>query len=222
MLSIKKMSFGLKLIVVFFIFISCSSYENNQFNDKRSPSDETTADEGADLERLKLYADQAKTYCTSKKLNTDFYLLVDLSIHSGLKRFFIWDFKKDTVSYSCLVAHGCSTNPWSSDFTKEKAITSNQHESHCSSVGKYIIGERGYSNWGINVKYLMLGQDPTNSNALKREIVLHGWDSVSDKEVFPLGTPEGWGCPAISNNCMRIVDTKLKAAGKRVLLWTVQ
>ncbi|WP_317616906.1 murein L,D-transpeptidase catalytic domain-containing protein, partial [Elizabethkingia miricola] len=42
----------------------------------------------------------------------------------------------------------------------------------------------------------MHGLEETNSNALKRVIVFHSWDKMSDEEVFPKGSPEGWGCPA--------------------------
>jgi hypothetical protein len=175
-----------------------------------------------DFAALKTKATQAKTYCKSKKLNTDFFLLADLKRHSGLKRFYIWDFKKDTIADAFLVSHGCGPNPWAMDYSKEKAGVSNTDGSHLSSVGKYIIGARGYSNWGINVNYLMHGQDATNSNAAKRQIVLHSWEKVTDEEVYPAGTPEGWGCPALSNAGMRIVDGKLKNAEKKVLLWVVQ
>jgi len=203
------------------IFISCSG---NDFKAAipDSDQDKTAIAHAPDLKKLKQYGDSAKKFCKTRKLNTDFYVLIDLSIHSGLKRFFIWDFKSDTIASGWLVSHGCASNPWSTDFTKEKAVVSNTHESHCSSIGKYIIGERGYSNWGINVKYLLHGQDATNSNALKREIVLHGWDEVPDVELFPAGTPEGWGCPAISNIAMRAVDARLKASKTSVLLWTIQ
>ena len=41
-------------------------------------------------------------------------------------------------------------------------------------------------------------------------IVLHGWNSVQDKETYPNGSPEGYGCPAVSNNTMRYLDELLK------------
>jgi hypothetical protein len=42
---------------------------------------------------------------------------------------------------------------------------------------------------------------------------------VSDKEIYPDGTPEGWGCPTISNNSMKITDLLLKSTEKPVLMW---
>ncbi len=102
------------------------------------------------------------------------------------------------------------------------AETRNTANSYASSEGKYIIGERGYSQWGINVKYLLHGMDETNSNALQRIIVLHGWDQVTDTPLYPDGTPEGWGCPAVSNNAMRKLDALLKSSEKRVLMWVVR
>ena len=42
---------------------------------------------------------------------------------------------------------------------------------------------------------------------------------MSNEEVFPNGSPEGWGCPTISNEAMRMIDKKLKIAKKPVLLW---
>ena len=41
---------------------------------------------------------------------------------------------------------------------------------------------------------------------------------VSDQEVFPAGTPEGWGCPAISNNAFNEIDAYLKNSGP-TLMW---
>jgi hypothetical protein len=62
---------------------------------------------------------------------------------------------------------------------------------------------RGYSDWGINIKYLMHGLEETNTNALKRFIVFHSWDQMSDEETFPKVHRKG-GCPTISNNAMKI------------------
>ena len=110
-----------------------------------------------------------------------------MSLHSGRKRFFIYDFKENEISRKYLVSYGCGDNSWSSDDSKENPTFSNEDISHLSSLGKYKLGERGYSNWGINVKYLMHGLEETNNNALKRIIVFHSWEKMSDEEVYPKG-----------------------------------
>jgi hypothetical protein len=171
------------------------------------------------IDRIKQKSVEAKTFCKANNYNTDFCILIDLSVHSGKKRAFLWDFKNDTIVASALCAHGCGANPWSGTTTKEKAYLSNVPDSHCSSIGKYKIGKRGYSYWGINVNYLLYGLESTNSNALKREIVLHSWEDVSETEIYPQGTPEGWGCPAVANGFMKIIDPKIKQSEKPVLLW---
>jgi hypothetical protein len=168
---------------------------------------------------IRLKSQQALMFCKAKKYNIDFCILVDLGRHSGLNRFFIWDFKRDTILRSYLVSHGCGTMPWGWAWSKEKAVLSNADGSHCSSEGRYRIGKRGYSNWGIHVNYKLHGLDKTNSNAYARQIVLHSWEKVPDREIYPKGTPEGWGCPAVSNNAMRLIDSKLKVSKKPVLLW---
>ena len=91
--------------------------------------------------------------------------------------------------------------------------------SHCSSLGKYQVDDRAASAWGIHVKYYLKGLESTNSNAYVRDVVLHSWEQVSDIEVFPNGTPEDWGCPAISNNTMKTVDYLIRKQKKHLLLW---
>lgn len=164
-------------------------------------------------------AAEALTFCKQQSLNTDFCILIDYSIHSGKKRLFVYDFNKDSIILSGMVSHGCGDNPWGTDATKSKPTFSNVHESHQSSLGKYKIGKRGYSSWGINVNYKMHGLDKSNSNAYDRVIVLHSWDMIPYEECYPSGTPEGWGCPAVSNSFMKKLDAKLKTQTKPVLMW---
>ena len=142
-----------------------------------------------------------------------------MSLHSGIKRFIVWNFKKNKISNSFLAGHGCGDNPWNNDFSKENPKFSNIDGSHCSSLGKYKIGKRAHSDWGVKIKYILHGLEPTNSNAFKRFIVFHSWEVVSDEEVYPNGTPEGWGCPTISNNSFKIIDPLLKSSTKPVLMW---
>ena len=171
------------------------------------------------IELTKTKAAEALAFCETQNFNTDFCILIDMSLHSGVKRFIVWDFKNKKIKNSFLVSHGCCDNPWSSDASKDNPKFSNINNSHCSSLGKYKIGERGYSSWGVNIKYLLHGLEQTNSNAFKRIIVFHSWEKVTDEEVYPKGTPEGWGCPTISNNSFKIIDPVLKSSTKPVLMW---
>jgi hypothetical protein len=65
------------------------------------------------------------------------------------------------------------------------------------------------------------GKEKTNSNAVNRAIVLHSWEVVPNNEVYPEGTPEGWGCPAVSNESMKKIDEILKQ-NKNVLMWIIK
>jgi len=172
-------------------------------------------------DNTRAYSKEAKDYCTKHKVNTDFYILIDLSVHSGLNRLYVWDFNKNEVTHSFTVSHGCGKNIWGFDESKTNPTISNAFDSHCSSIGKYYIYERGYSNWGIHVKYRLQGLEKTNSNAERRTVVLHGWDAITDNEIYPNGTAEGWGCPAVSNNAMKLLDKMLKQQQKKTLLWII-
>lgn len=170
----------------------------------------------------KTYYKEAFSFCKKNKLESNYFLLVDLSVHSGKKRLFKYDFNKDTIVSSYMVSHGCGDNVWGQTFTKDNPKISNEADSHCSSIGKYVIKGRGVSQWGIKVKYLLYGKDETNSNALNRAIVLHSWEKIPNDEVYPNGTPEGWGCPAVSNEAMHEIDKILKQSKKSVLLWIIK
>ncbi|WP_027378989.1 murein L,D-transpeptidase catalytic domain-containing protein [Chryseobacterium daeguense] len=211
------------VIFVFLLLFSCKTDKKEDFKKARQPEAEkieiVEKKQSIDLTKTKAKADEALKFCQSGKFNTDFCILIDMSLHSGVKRFFIWDFKTNSVSKKYLVGHGCGSNSWSKDQSKDKPTFSNEDGSHLSSLGKYKLQGRGHSDWGINVKYLMHGLEETNSNALKRFIVFHSWDLMSDEEVFPNGSPEGWGCPTISNNAMREIDPMLQKSKKPVLMW---
>ena len=196
----------LKTFLLAIVFISCK---------KETPKSEI---------KPKYYTSQikvAKAYCKKNSLNQNKFILIDLDIHSGLKRFFIYDFKKEVIIKSYMVSHGCGDNMWSWTSSKEKAPISNKPDSHCSSIGKYVIGSRGVSQWGIKINYMLIGKDVTNSNAVKRAIVLHSWEKIQTEEVYPEGTPEGWGCPAVSNESMKEIDVLLKA-NKNMLMWVIK
>lgn len=203
-------------ILVCLLLFSCKSESRKEYI---AVSENQVKKPEIDFTKTKIKAEEALKFCKSKGFSTDFCILIDMSLHSGVKRFFVWDFKKQKVLKKYLVGHGCGMNSWSRDQSKDKPQFSNEDGSHLSSLGKYKLGGRGYSDWGINVKYLMHGLDESNSNALKRFIVFHSWNLMSDEEIFPHGSPEGWGCPTISNNAMREIDPKIQNSEKPVLMW---
>lgn len=174
---------------------------------------------GIDLVKTTNKASEALEFAKSKKLSNEICILIDMSLHSGVKRLIVWDFKNQKIRETYLVGHGCGINSWSKDESKNNPKFSNEDGSHLSSLGKYKLSGRGYSDWGIHVKYLMHGMEDSNSNALKRFIVFHSWELMSDEEVFPNGSPEGWGCPTVSNNAMKEIDVLLQKQNRPVLMW---
>jgi hypothetical protein len=212
------------LLSGFFILAFNSCTNSNAKNSTPVIVDEVAIESIINSDSLLIEAtiSEAKEFCKSNNLNQDWFCLLDYSKHSGLNRFFIVDLDSTNILDSALVSHGCGNMPWGEDYSKESVVFSNFSDSHCSSYGKYKIGKRGYSQWGINVNYKLHGLDSSNTRAYNRLIVLHSWDAVSDFETFPSGTPEGWGCPAVSNNFMRRLDSKLKLAKKETLMWILK
>lgn len=166
--------------------------------------------------RLKEKAQIAKEFCETKKLNTEFCVLVDFSLHSGRNRLFIWDFKRDTITHKSLCAHG-----YGKGSTKRTPVFSNVEGSYCSSLGKYKIGAKAPSQWGIKIHYKLHGLESTNSNAFKRWVVLHSYSPVPTQEIYPTHLPLGWsqGCPVVSDEMMRTLNDLLESEKKSVLLW---
>jgi len=197
------------LFFLFILFISCSNKNSNL----PGSGGEQQTDKYASL-RLK--ADTALIYCKEKGMNTDFCFLVDMRIHSGKKRFFVWDMKDDTLIASSLCAHGSGKGS-----TGSKPVFSNVEGSYCTSLGKYKTGARAYSQYGINIHYKLHGLEKTNNSAFKRIVVLHSYGLMPKFEINPAHLPMGYslGCPVIDDGLMTLIDGMLKKQNKPTLLW---
>lgn len=195
---------------------NAGSNADNKTVHKEKIIDAKKAEQQAAFARLKAKADSAKLFCIEKGLNTRYCFLIDFSIHSGKNRFFVWDFEADTIKHQSLCCHG-----YGQESTQRTPVFSNIEGSYCSSLGKYKVGARSYSKWGINVHYKLHGLDDSNSNAFKRWVVLHSHTPVAEHEIHPRHLPLGWsqGCPVISDETMRETDALLKRETKPVLLW---
>lgn len=160
-------------------------------------------------------AKEGFAFVKQNKMDTTVCILIDMSISSGKFRLFVYDFQKDSILLSGLCAHGSGiTTP-----VDDKPVFSNVENSHCSSLGKYKIGARSYSSWGIHVNYALHGLETTNNNAYKRVVVLHSWEGINDVEIAPQRLAQSWGCPTVSNQMMEELDALLKTKKKPVLLW---
>ncbi|RBQ02609.1 murein L,D-transpeptidase catalytic domain-containing protein [Pedobacter miscanthi] len=158
---------------------------------------------------------EALTFCKKNKMDTSIAIMVDMSIHSGKNRIFVYDFTRKEIIIEGLCAHGVGGGS-----TPTKPVFSNKEGSYCTSLGKYKVKGRAYSNWGINVHYKMYGLEKTNSNAFKRIVVLHSYTPIPAQEIYPQTLfGQSAGCPVLSDATMRKIDTLLKTRKKPVLLW---
>jgi hypothetical protein len=84
---------------------------------------------------IKQKAKELKQYCKSHQYSTSFACILDMNQHSGKKRFYVYDFEKDTIVSAGLVAHG-SCN----EYYLSKAKFSNKVGCGCSAYGRYKLG----------------------------------------------------------------------------------
>ncbi len=216
-------------LILSITFLSLFACANNEKNSVNKVKPEVLKKKNKEIEpytldtvRLSIKANEALEFSKKNNLNTHFCILIDMKIHSGRKRLFLWDFKQSKIILSGLSSHGCGNLLWGSDESKDTPTFSNLADSHLSSIGKYKLGKRGWSNWGVHINYKLHGLEKTNTNANKRVIVLHSWEAIEETEIYPRGTPEGWGCPAINNNVMKKLDKYLIKEKTPLLLWMYQ
>lgn len=164
--------------------------------------------------RFRERATEADAYCRDGGYNQRVVLLWDLSMHSGRRRFVVWNLADDRVEYAFVASHGSGSSR--SHIPSAYAEVSNEDGSHLSSVGRALVGERYEGRYGV--AYRLDGLDETNSQMRRRCIVLHGWHYTTSFPVWPLPTVGSWGCPVLSRRAMDILD-KILQREERVLLW---
>lgn len=153
-------------------------------------------------------------YCLQNNYSTDFCVLVDFSKHSGINRFYIYDFKQNKIIYKSLCAQGLGKI-----FNFFKKQYSNTIGSNYSSLGKYKIGNlRKMSNPKYGVGYSVYGLDDTNSNAFQRGILIHNGNP--NFQTFPLPCFfVSKGCFAVSQDMMNNLEKCIKNTNKPMLLY---
>ena len=125
-------------------------------------------------------------------LNDSIISVIDFSLPSSAKRFYIIDLKNYKLLFNTYVAHGRNSG-------KEFASSfSNTLSSFKSSPGFYITGNTYMGKHGRSLKLEGL-EKGINDNAEKRAVVIHGADYVNESLIAARGyIGRSLGCPAVS------------------------
>jgi hypothetical protein len=143
--------------------------------------------------------------------NNEYAFLLDMSVKSNKYRFFIVNLKTMRIEKSALVAQGRGKQNLNLD--KEY---SNTPGSNCSSLGVYKVGKSYNGDFGLS--YRLHGLESSNSNALKRYIVLHAMGTVPDMETnFPIWQSEG--CPSVAPKVLEKLSDMIDNSKKPILMW---
>jgi hypothetical protein len=161
--------------------------------------------------KLQTKAVAAKAFIKQRGFDTAFYFLIDMSLPANHKRFFVYEFGKDTVQISGLVAHGNCNQYW-----LEGRKYGNEWGCGCTSLGKYKIGNSYYGRFGLAFK--LYGLNATNSNAFSRYVVLHSHDCMPETEVEE-EVCQSNGCPMVAPGFLKQLAPMIKKARQPVLLW---
>ena len=163
---------------------------------------------------------ELKEYCSQKGLSENYAIIVDFNKSSGRHRFFICDLKKQDIISSSLCAHGSGKGS-----TISEPIFSNEVGSNCSSLGHYqITGRHKMSSTGLP-SFRLKGLDSSNSNAMRRGILIHSAKLVSNCRlgIFPFYLPLdkriSSGCFTIDIDMMDIVGDLVDNERKPILLY---
>lgn len=117
--------------------------------------------------------------------------VIDFSLPSVEKRMWIFDLADGALVHHTYSAHGQKSG---ADYAES---FSNTPESHQSSLGLYITGNTYHGKHGRSL-YLNGLWEGVNHNAMRRYVVLHGADYVSEDFIRTHGRlGRSFGCPAV-------------------------
>lgn len=163
------------------------------------------------IKKVNQQAAALKKYCHKNGYNERIAFLIDMSIHSGKQRFFVYDLKKDSIRKAGLVTHGSGSITGT-----DQLYFSNVPNSNCTSLGKYKIGKDYQGKFGL--AYKLHGLDVSNNKAFERFVVLHGHGCVPSDEVYPVSICPSLGCPTVSPDFLMELKKYIEQSEKPVLL----
>jgi hypothetical protein len=162
-------------------------------------------------QNLVQHSHSLREFAKKENYSSSIGILIDMTIASRKKRFFVVNLQNDSILISGLCAHGQGD-----DVNREEVVFSNKPGSYCTSAGRYKLGVKFEGDYGTG--YILHGLDSTNSNALKREIVFHYYFKVADRENENVVCRSN-GCPMVSEKTFRATEKLIDAESRPVLMW---
>jgi hypothetical protein len=198
------------LVVIILLIAACGIY--SIYNSESSlPKEVITLDHSTE-DKLAAHVKEVQLFISKKpKYNDAIAFFIDMKIHSGKNRFFIYDLKKNEVIDQGLVAHGSGSETG----IVGKLKFSNANNSLSTSLGKYCIGASYDGRFGK--AYKLYGLDTTNSNAFERNVVLHKYSKVPYKEQED-AICNSLGCPMVHEKFFERIENILDKSEKSIIL----
>jgi hypothetical protein len=125
------------------------------------------------------------------KVRSDVLAIIDYSIPSSERRFWVFDLQHDQLLFHELVAHGKNSG------ANLATRFSNAPGSLMTSLGVFVTGNSYMGEHGLALRLNGLDKGE-NDNSLSRAIVIHGAWYVSESLAQKTGQiGRSWGCPAV-------------------------
>ena len=188
---------------------------NPEKNEEEEDEKEEPATSPENTTIVNILTKKITNYAIQNDLSTEYCFLVDMSLPSGRNRIFIYDLKKNSIIHAGLVSHGSCNETFLA-----RPRFSNATKSGCSSLGKYKVGEFYRGKYGKSFR--LHGLDDCNSNAYKRAVVIHGYDCVPDKEIYPRVLCNSFGCVMVSYKFFDTISRIIGKTEKPIVLWIYQ
>lgn len=205
-----------KYVIVFIILLVAAYFILPRFTKHHLPItiNPSKKESDATFLRIRNNAIILRQFCVNNHYNKQMAFIIDMQLHSGKKRFFVYDFMKDTIVHSGLVAHGsCNTH------YLNKAKFSNKIGCGCSALGKYKIANSYVGRFGK--AYKLYGLEASNSNAFDRNIVLHAYDCVPNEATYPQPICNSLGCAMVSYTYLKTLSDYIDKTKKPLVLWVM-
>jgi len=165
-----------------------------------------------DIERFNNQLSEVKDLLhTNHVYNSKIVFFVDMKIKSGKKRFFVYDLVNDKILDEGLVANGSGSETG----IRGELKFSNEPNSNCTSLGRYVVGKAYTGMFGKS--YKLAGLDATNSNAMKRAVVLHPYSAVPEEEQNYY-ISNSHGCPMVSESFFKRLQKIIDSSKSPIIL----